>query len=249
MPFIIFLIYVALVYVYPGEIFPALAPYRITYWVGISGLAFAAMWLVFKRSSAFATLQFWFLVVFTFILAVSRMIGERWFGAVVPAMNQFGPSLAMFLLCVATVDSIRKIRNTAICVGLLSLALAVQGIAAYHFGYKTDMFLFDPITKLEYSASSDTVEQASPESISDTRDQPDELEYSAAYLMKRIRGLGLLHDPNDLALGLVIALPLVWAGWRTRAFMRNVLFVLVPSGLLLYGLYLTRSRGGASRSW
>jgi len=249
-PFLIFLVYIALVYVYPGEVFPALAAYRITYWVGISGLVFAAMWLAFKRSSPLATVQFWFLLAFTCIVVISRMLGERWFGAVIPAMNSFGPSLAMFLLCVAAVDTIPKMRATAICIGLLSVALAAQGIAAYHFGYKTNMFLFDPITKAEYSVSAETVgqdqaEEVSPESISDTRDQPDELEYSAAYLMKRIRGLGLLHDPNDLALGLVMALPLVWAGWRQRAIARNLLLVLVPSGLLLYGLYLTRSRGGA----
>ena len=57
--------------------------------------------------------------------------------------------------------------------------------------------------------------------------------------------LGLLHDPNDLALGFVMALPLIWAGWRKRALMPNLLFVLVPSVFLAYGLYLTRSRGGA----
>ena len=245
MPFLIFLIYVALVYVYPGEVFPSLAPYRITYWVGISGLGFAALWLTFKRSSAVATVQFWFLLIFTGILIVSRMLGEKWFGAVVPAMTQFGPSLAMFLLCIAAVDTIPKIRTTAVCVALLSVALAAQGIASYHFGYKTNMFLFDPITKAEYSASVDEVQEVSPESISDNRDEPDELEYSAAYLMKRIRGLGLLHDPNDLALGLVMALPFVWAGWRNRAAMRNLLLILVPSGVLLYGLFLTRSRGGA----
>jgi O-antigen ligase/polysaccharide polymerase Wzy-like membrane protein len=135
---------------------------------------------------------------------------------------------------------------------LLSVALAAQGIAAYHFGYKTNMFLFDPVTRAEYSAPSDegdssdqAAQQDTTESISDTRDQPEGFDDSPGSFMKRIRGLGLLHDPNDLALGLVMALPLVWAGSRKRAFMRNVLLIWVPSGVLLYGLYLTRSRGGA----
>jgi len=42
MGFFLFLLYLMLSYVYPGEIFPALAPYRITFWVGIAGLIFAA---------------------------------------------------------------------------------------------------------------------------------------------------------------------------------------------------------------
>lgn len=260
MPYLIFLVYVALVYVYPGEVFPALAPYRITYWVGISGLAFAALWLTFKRSSALRTPQFWFLLLFTGVLAVSRMLGERWFGAVVPAMNQFGPSLAMFMLGVAAVDSFRRLRITAACVALVSVALAAQGIASYHFGYKTNMFLFDPVTRTEYSAA--TVLQANqgaaaeevaqpdnavdPESIADNRGEPDpDEELGPGAFIKRIRGLGLLHDPNDLALGLVMAFPFLWAGWRQRAVVRNTMLVWLPTAVVLYGLYLTRSRGGA----
>jgi putative inorganic carbon (hco3(-)) transporter len=258
MPFVIFLIYVVVVYVYPGEIFPALAPYRITYWVGVSGLAFSALWLVFKRSSPLATIQLWFLAALTLTLAVSRMIGEGYVGAFVPALKQFGPSLAMFVITLCSVDSLRKLRIAAACIAFLSLALVLQGVAAYHFGYKTNMFLFNPVTRAEYGPTQDgseedveateTAESASAAEIAEdvgyTPDD-DELGEDEGSTIARIRGLGLLHDPNDLALGLVMALPLLWAAWRRKGIAWNLLLVLPPSAALVYGLFLTRSRGGA----
>ena len=147
MPFFIFLIYVALIYVYPAEIFPALAPYRITLGVGIAALGVSALWIAFKRSAVLSTVQFWFLLALMCSLVLSRILGERWLGAVVPAVTQFAPSAAMFLLAICAVDSVRKIRIAAAFIGLMSLVLVVQGIAAYHFGYNTRMFLFDPVTR------------------------------------------------------------------------------------------------------
>jgi len=250
MIFALLIVYVFLSYVYPGQLFPALAPYRFTYWVGITGLVFCMFWLVFKRSSVLTTLQFWFLLVFTLILALSRMLGERWWGAAVPAVNQFGPSLAMFLLTVCAVDTIRKMRIVAACVAVLSVILVAQGIAAYHFAYQSKMFLYDPLTRAEYVASTTTVDvEENGEADQQTEDvgnAPDDEagEYDGSTLV-RIRGLGLLGDPNDLALGIVMALPLLAATRRPKAGWLNMLVIAVPAATLVYGLFLTRSRGGA----
>jgi putative inorganic carbon (HCO3(-)) transporter len=247
--FAVFLLYVCLSYVYPGEVFPALAPYRLTYWVGIAGLLGSVVSLAFKRSQPLATIQLWFLLALTATLILSRMLAERWFGAAIPALNAFGPSLVMFLLALCAVDSLRKLRVAAALVGMLSLFLAFQGIAAYHFGYHTDMFLFDPYTRAEYvptaEPSDETATQApAPRPDSDEAADADS-DIDPESTQVRIRGLGLMHDPNDLALGLVMAMPLIWAAWRARALARNLFFVIVPTGALIYGLYLTRSRGGA----
>jgi len=252
MPFFLLLVYIGLSYIFPGEIFPALEPYRVTYWVGLAGLLFSALWLMFKRATPLSMAQLWFLVAFTLTLAVSRVLADRWLGAVVPTLTQFGPSVAMFVLTLCTVDSMRKLRIAAGLMVLLSLTLVLQGIAAYHFGYRTDMFLFDPVTRAEYTptigapdepADSSSATDDTAENGSYTPDDEDsDFDGSTAV---RIRGLGLLQDPNDLALGLVIVLPLVGAGWRARATMRNLLLVTVPAALLIYGIFLTRSRGGA----
>src|SRR5262249_38632092 len=161
-----------------------------------------------KRSSVLTSVQLWFLACFTVMMALSRIVNEGYLGAVVPTFKAFGPSLAMFVLTVCAVDSLRKLKVAATLIGVLSLVLVLQGVAAYHFGYHADMFLFDPVTRAEYVAGADTdTESEHTDSTGSEGEDPDaELDQGSTQV--RVRGLGLLHDPNDLALGLVFAVPL-----------------------------------------
>lgn len=63
-------------------------------------------------------------------------------------------------------------------------------------------------------------------------------------VLLRIRGLGFINDPNDLCQFLVGLIPCVFIFWRRGNFLRNLLFVLLPVFVLLYGMFLTHSRGG-----
>jgi len=60
----------------------------------------------------------------------------------------------------------------------------------------------------------------------------------------RMMGLGFLHDPNELAQFLVALLPLLWIRWRKNRHLQNIFFVLLPTILFVWGMYLTHSRGG-----
>jgi putative inorganic carbon (HCO3(-)) transporter len=64
--------------------------------------------------------------------------------------------------------------------------------------------------------------------------------------LDRVRALGYLNDPNDLAQALIAVGPLLWPFWRTGRFFRNLMLVIVPSMILLYGVFLTHSRGAAT---
>src|SRR5262249_8424977 len=61
--------------------------------------------------------------------------------------------------------------------------------------------------------------------------------------LPRIRGLGFMHDPNDLALGMIVALGLVAGAWKPKPQAGHVLLALTAAALA-YCIYLTRSRGG-----
>lgn len=63
-------------------------------------------------------------------------------------------------------------------------------------------------------------------------------------VIKRIRALGFLADPNDFAQALICLLPLLFVAWEKRRPFRNAVLVLVPSGAVLWAVLLTRSRGG-----
>lgn len=60
----------------------------------------------------------------------------------------------------------------------------------------------------------------------------------------RIRGQDFIGDPNDFAQVIVCVTPLVFIFWRPKRMIRNVVFVLLPVCALLFGAFLTHSRGG-----
>ena len=66
----------------------------------------------------------------------------------------------------------------------------------------------------------------------------------------RLRGLGLINDPNDFGQLLICVIPLTFIFWQPkREFwipyrgLKNLLFVLLPLSVLLYGVFMTHSRG------
>jgi len=246
MTFALFILYVVLSYVHPGEIIPALAPHHVAYWVGSAGLAVSVASLALKRDTRLANPQLVVLTVFTAVMALSLMVAERWLGAPVSTLQRFGPSLTMFILALCTVTSSRRMRITAACIIVLTIALLVQGVAAYHFGYNARMFLLDPAARGEdvpppaVADEVDTgfVDQA-PEDVSEDDQNEDVREQEP-----RIRGLGMMHDPNDLAMGMIVGLGLIGGCWNARSKRLNLLLA-ATAGALVYGVYLTRSRGGA----
>jgi hypothetical protein len=252
MTFALFILYVVLSYIHPGELVPALASYRVAYWAGIAGLAGAIASLLMSRSSLLANLQLRVLVVFAAVMGVSLMVADRWLGAPILAMQRFGPSLTTFVLAICGVTSLARLRIAAGCVIVLTTILALEGAAAYHFGHNTRMFLIDRATRSEdpAAATAQGVNQADPDlvdQVSDDIDDADEAENSVEWEQPRIQGLGLMHDPNDLALGMIVGLGLIAGalkGRMARLQLRNMLLA-AAAGALVYGIYLTRSRGGA----
>ena len=242
MTFALFLLYVALSYIHPGQIVPALAPLRVTYWVGMAGLAVAIASLLRRRVGWYANLQLCALAVFTGVLSVSLMIAERWLGAPIMAIQRFGPSLTIFMLAVCSVTSLRRLRIAAVFIIVLTLMLMVQAAAAYHLGYNTELFLANGTTESEDLTADLDEEQLEVDAI----DQ--DVGFVAAdddsRRPARIRALGSMNDPNDLAMGMIVALGLIGGAWRARLQPRNLL-LMAAAGALVYGIYLTRSRGGA----
>lgn len=60
----------------------------------------------------------------------------------------------------------------------------------------------------------------------------------------RLRGLGVVNDPNDLAQVFVSLIPLAFF-LRTKSRIANVVVVGVPIAVLIFGMYLTHSRGSS----
>jgi hypothetical protein len=243
MTFALFILYVVLSYIHPAQIVPELAPYRFTYWVGLAGLAAASPSLLGERSGLLANLQLWGLIVLTGVMSLSLMLSEGWMGAPLVTLERFGPSVTMFVLAICSVTSLARLRVAVGCVVGLTLVLMLQGAAAYHLGVNERLFLLDRSTRSDApevalaedeAAAPEDPEQV-PEDVLDDRDREGS---------SRIRALGFMHDPNDLAMGLIVALGLIGGAWRRELGGRRLFLAAAATGLV-YGLHLTGSRGGA----
>jgi putative inorganic carbon (HCO3(-)) transporter len=245
MAFALFILYVALSYIYPGELLPELAPYRVTYWVGTAGLVAAIASQLWRRDGPATNIQLWLLLLFTAVMGLSLMIAEEWLGAPIAALQRFGPSLTIFVLAMCSVTSLVRLRIAAGCVIVLTIVLMLQGAAAYHFGFNARLFLLDRTAASEDAVDPEVAlmeEQPDPDLVTDELESlTGEDEWSET---PRIRALGFMHDPNDLAVGMIVALGLIGGVWKPRLQLRNLLLA-AAAAALVYGIYLTRSRGGA----
>ena len=60
--------------------------------------------------------------------------------------------------------------------------------------------------------------------------------------LRRIRGVGFVNDPNDLAQAMVSLVPAIFL-WKGPRLLSNIFLVGLPLAVMLVGLYLTHSRG------
>lgn len=63
--------------------------------------------------------------------------------------------------------------------------------------------------------------------------------------LRRLRGLGLLNDPNDFAQVMVSLIPCMFLWWKPRHALLNILLCGVPVAFLIFSMFLTHSRGSA----
>jgi putative inorganic carbon (HCO3(-)) transporter len=221
MGFFLFLMYLITWFLFPSEIFPELIPYRIPFWLGVLGLVVSVFTLALTGKLTVRSLPVALVAGLVLSMMLSVVWADRWLGAPVHVIKEFGPVLTLFLLAFWNVNSLKRLHITGATLLLLAMLLAGQGVAAYHFGYMQDKFL-----------------------LSQTGDADDDGESAGTDVQVRVRGLGEMNDPNDLALVLAAILPFLGLAWRKGRTVRNVLLLGLPASFLVYGIYLTRSRGG-----
>ncbi len=215
MAFALTLLYIALTVLSPADLFPALAPYRIMVWLAL--LAIFASVPAMLRAEWRRFPHFSLLAGVILAICLSHAL-NGWFGGVPIALAQFLPTAAIFFLVVLNVTRISQLRMLSWTLILIALCSVVQGIVAYHTDNHQSAFV-------EY--------------------QPVWIDYSRGLRtgFLRIRALGFLNDPNDFAQFLLMVAPLLLPAWSTGRFIRNLFVIILPAAVLLYGFYLTNSRG------
>ena len=230
MGFVLSVLYFVTNYLTPATVFGPLAPYRIELILAV--LVFFVSLPTLARSFIMKTPQSLALVGLTFAAFMSVLIGVRWAGGAVQALLGFIPNAFGYFLVCLHCNSKRKLQILVLMLVFVCLFVIARGWSDLKFGV----------------AGSGDIQPGSV-SIGDSNLWNNEHPYllaggiDAGETVYRLRGRGLINDPNDFGQLVVSVIPLVFIFWRARRMPQNIAFVLLPVCALLYGVFLTHSRG------
>jgi putative inorganic carbon (hco3(-)) transporter len=135
-----------------------------------------------------------------------------WIRTAAYSIMEFGPCVVLFLLICMNAHTPGRIKIIGATLIFCGVILSIQGALAYYTGWRANDLLL-------YG--------------------PDD---PRAWLQNRIRGYGILRDPNDLSQFLLIAIALLGLFWKANDVL-NKLVLFIPGAVLIFGVYLTFSRG------
>jgi O-antigen ligase len=130
------------------------------------------------------------------------------------SLSQFGPIMAVYFLVSINAYSLGRVKLVSAMFVFCGVVMGMQAILAYHTGYLGEQLLLL---------------------------QPNDFGFQ---LGNRVRGFGVLQDPNDFAQFLLVSIALLGMFWRRAQTGRNLALLGPPALVLLYATYLTFSRGG-----
>jgi putative inorganic carbon (hco3(-)) transporter len=237
MDFALFLFYLVLTFLRPAELYPQLEPLHTMQIASVLAVGGAVFGLFRGRGPTLRAPLLYLVPLFIAWAAFSVVVTQRWFGGFFHVLLDFRASGLMFLLVVLAVNSMRRFRVTLAVLGVLGVIVVGEGLAAYALGWRSDVFLL--------SENLDQEAELSPANRGpgDVAMSPDD-EAPPRPAVLRLRSVGFLNDPNDLAQALVTLLPLVIVLRSPGKTLKNLLVVWAPAALLAGGVLLTHSRGG-----
>jgi O-antigen ligase len=208
-------IYIAYMLASPVSWFPDLAAANIQMYVVVIALLATAPKLF--TVSAFRYTPQMTVAVVLFIWLLCSPITHLWFGGALKAFTEQFPLLVLLFLLRVNCARAAPRRRLILGLVLMMTALAATGIYQYHANPDVTGNKF----VLRYSVG----------------------DGENAHLIYRLKGQGLLDDPNDFAQILLICAMLSTQFWSDSKLL-NLVRVVVPFCILFYGVFQTHSRGG-----
>jgi putative inorganic carbon (HCO3(-)) transporter len=144
---------------------------------------------------------------------VFSLVMRGWLGGVLPAVSSFLPAAGAFFLLLLNVRTTRQLKSLQVGLIAVAVLLVIRGTIAYHSGASPSVWVM-----VQHLGEGDL-------------------------FVRRLRALGILNDPNDLAQFLLMMVPLVLLNWNPGELIQSLPLVGVPVAILGYGIFLTRSRG------
>jgi hypothetical protein len=230
MGFVLSILYFVTNYLTPETMFGPLAAFRIELILAVLVLTVSLPRLI--GSFIFKTPQSLALIGLAFTASISVLIAESWLGGAVQAILDILPNVFAFFLVCLHCDSKWKFKVLVLMMLFVCLFVIAHG--------SLDLLIGVPQSRTGPPTATADFDQgvwdAQHPYLFATRNSKGEWFY-------RLRGLGLIHDPNDFGQIIVCVTPLTFIFWRTKRIFQNIALVILPVCVLLVGTFLTHSRG------
>jgi O-antigen ligase len=218
MGFVLGILYIVTYYLSPDTIFGPLAAYRVEFI--LAALVVLVSLPSLPGSFLGKTSQSLALVGLAIAVLMSVLVGEHWAGGGVGAFLLFIPNaFAYFLICLHC-NSKKRLQI------IVAMMLLVCFFVIAHGTFDLSRSPDDPSTIRQQDLSPYLLTQG-----------------NSTGQFYRLRGLGEINDPNDFAQLIVCVIPLIFIFWQAGRGFRNTLVVVLPLCILLFGTFLTHSRG------
>ena len=229
MGFVLSILYFVTNYLTPPVLFGPLAVARIE--LILAALIFLVSLPRLQGSLILKTPQSLALIGLAFAAFMSVLIGERWAGG---AASTFPGSIANafgYLLVCLHCNSKRKLQVLILMLLFVCLFVIANGCIELRNGGQESVH---HLPTDAYVANAEAWRAEHPYLLPKPNDREEP---------NRLKGLGLINDPNDFGQLVVCVMPLVFIFWRRKKTLLNLLCVILPASALLFGVYLTHSRG------
>ncbi len=218
MGFILTLLYLGTTYLSAETVFGPLAALHVEVIIAVLVILFSLPTI--PRSIVLKTPQSLALIGLAIAVFISLAM-TGWFGGAVGAFLRFIPSaFAYYLICLHC-NTTKRLKVLILLLMFVCFFVITRGIIDLH--------------NIDLRGLPDIPGAVAPYLDGQRND-------SGQWIF-RIKGQNLINDPNDFSQLIVCLIPLIFIFWRRKKIIRNVLLVLLPVSILLYGAFLTHSRG------
>ena len=235
MGFVLALFYLLVAYLGTKTVFGPLEKYHVE--LILAGIVVCISIPALQKSFVLKTAQSLALAGLAFAVFMSLMVGKRWLTGAVKEFQYFIPNAFAYFIVVLHCKTKLRLQILVLLLVFICLFVTVQGMFQLRFLGGLMPQRPDEDSEFEEAAPSVNVSLIDPEGYLLPQFNPDG---SAIY---RLKGQNFLNDPNDFAQLLVCTLPLTFIFWRPKRLPLNVPIVFPMVVMILYGVYLTHSRG------
>ncbi len=220
MGFFLSILYFITYYLTPATLFGPLAEAHIEIILAVL-VSFVSL-VSLPKAFIFRTPQSLALIGLAVATVLSVLIGQHWPGGALHAFLDFIPNaFGYFLLCLHC-NTKKRLQIVVLMLLTVCLFVIAHGFHDLIHGFPDSLLIQPDFTGSNYLLA---------------------MSNGQGGWIFRIRGPGQIHDPNDFGQLTVCVVPLMFIFWQSKKLLRNLFCVLLPVCVLLFGVYLTHSRG------